>query len=281
VKSGNWPDRHVVRNLVIFVFLVIALGWIGKGLDTLMGATAESPGIGFFLWLIAPLTASFLLRAFAGDGWKDLGIRPAFKGNGLWYAASILAYPVSTAFILLIGSALGAVSFPQSTSASLMVLVQGIAISFVPWFVKNIFEEFGWRGYLAPKMYGLPIQIFVGHALVGIIWASWHLPYLSAIQGPSAQNMLTLIPFFYLGCMAHSIVYGEIRLATSSVWPAVLMHTVGSALLNTLVLQGVMVQATGMEFLVSPGVEGLLGSVFFVLAGIGLHLWRKKQRIGA
>lgn len=270
-------DGRVVRNLIIFVVLVIGLGWIGKGLDLMMGATAESPGIGIFLWLIAPLAASFLLRGLAGDGWRDLGIRPAFKGNSLWYAASLLAYPVSTGLILLVGWAVGAVSFPLSTAASLSVLVQGFLISIVPWFVKNIFEEFGWRGYLAPKLYGLSMPIFGAHALVGIVWASWHLPYLSYIQGPATQNMLTLIPFFYVGCMAHSVVYGEIRLATGSVWPAVLMHTVGSALLNTLVLKGIMVQATGMEFLVSPGVEGLLGSLFFVLGGIGLHWLRKRQ----
>jgi membrane protease YdiL (CAAX protease family) len=89
--------------------------------------------------------------------------------------------------------------------------------------------------------------------------------------------MLTLIPLFFLGCMAHSVVYGEIRLATNSVWPAVLMHTVGSALLNPLVMQGIISQTAGMEFLVSPGIEGLLGSAFMVLAGIGLHQLRRKK----
>jgi len=72
-----------VRNLAIFSFLVIALGWLGRGLDSLMGITSSQEGLGLTIWLISPLAVSFLLRAFAGDGWKDLGIRPAIKGNVL------------------------------------------------------------------------------------------------------------------------------------------------------------------------------------------------------
>jgi len=67
-------NKHTGRNLAIFTFLVIALGWLGRWLDYLMGNT-HSQGIGQLIWIIAPLGTSFLLRAFAGSGWKDLGIR--------------------------------------------------------------------------------------------------------------------------------------------------------------------------------------------------------------
>ena len=113
MDTQSQSNKHTVRNLAIFTFLVIALPWLGRGLDSLMGSTSSQEGLGLLIWIITPLAASFLLRAFAGDGWKDLGIRPAIKGNGLWYAVSILVYPVCTALVLVIGLALGAVSFPD------------------------------------------------------------------------------------------------------------------------------------------------------------------------
>ena len=103
-------SKHIVRNLTIFTFLVYALGWLGRWVDSLSGGAPSEQGIGILLWLVAPLGVSFLLRAFAGDGWSDLGIRPAIKGNLSWYIVSILVYPVCTAFILAVGAALGAVS---------------------------------------------------------------------------------------------------------------------------------------------------------------------------
>lgn len=67
-----------IRNLTIFTILVIASGWIGRGLDILMGNPSKD-SLGMLLWLIIPLVVSLLLRAFAGDGWKDIGIKPFFK----------------------------------------------------------------------------------------------------------------------------------------------------------------------------------------------------------
>ena len=62
-KSQN--NKHTIRNLAIFTFLVIALGWLGRWVDAVMGSTS-SEGIGMLIWIIAPLGVSFLLRAFAG-----------------------------------------------------------------------------------------------------------------------------------------------------------------------------------------------------------------------
>ena len=68
-------NKRTIRNLAIFTFLVIALGWLGRLLDYLKGS-APGEGVGTLIWIISPLGVSFLLRAFAGDGWRDLGIRP-------------------------------------------------------------------------------------------------------------------------------------------------------------------------------------------------------------
>lgn len=273
MDTQSQSNKHIVRNLAIFTFLVITLGWIGRWLDSLVGST-PSQGIGMLIWIIAPLGVSFLLRAFAGDGWKDLGIRPAIKGNILWYIISILVYPICFTLILVIGLAFDVVSLPDFSS---VLFVQAFAFILVQQATKNIFEEFAWRGYLAPKMYKLRLNVFVAHIVVGLIWGAWHLPYLRAISPHTTESLATLIPRFLAGAIAVSIVYGEIRILTNSVWPAVLMHTVGGAFVGVLLLKELIKMKDGMEFLFSPAIEGVLSIVLFTLIGIGLYLLRRKR----
>jgi len=64
--------------------------------------TSES--LGMLLWIVTPFRACLLLRGFAGDGWKNFGIRLNFKGNLIGYVVSILIFPVITALILAIGN---------------------------------------------------------------------------------------------------------------------------------------------------------------------------------
>jgi membrane protease YdiL (CAAX protease family) len=264
--------KHIVRNLVIFTVLVYALGWIGLWLDSQAGSASSEEGPGILIWLVAPLVISLLLRIFAGDGWKDFGLRPAIKGNVLWYVVSILVYPVCTTFILVLGSAFGAVSL---SDFSVGPFVQAVALAIIPGLFTAI-EELGWRGYLAPKVYKLGLNAFAAHAVVGVIWGGWHIPYFSVFWSHSMQNMPLFVLCFFLGAIASSIVYGEIRIQTDSVWPAFLMHAVSNAVNNTLLLQGFIKIASGKELLVSPGIEGILGIVFLALVGVGIHRLRIK-----
>ena len=43
--------------------------------------------------------------------------------------------------------------------------------------MKNIFEEFAWRGYLTPRLDAAKVHPLLNHLIVGILWWSWHLPY--------------------------------------------------------------------------------------------------------
>lgn len=66
--------------MVIFTIVVIASGWLGRGLDVLMGDSSKD-SLGMLLWLVMPLVTFLLLRTFAGDGWNDIGLKPSLKGK--------------------------------------------------------------------------------------------------------------------------------------------------------------------------------------------------------
>jgi membrane protease YdiL (CAAX protease family) len=273
-------QKRTRRNLLIFAVVVLASGWLGYGLDRLLN-NPPAQQLGLLLWLVAPLITALLLRAFAGDGWRDFGLNPSLKGNGIWYAASLLIYPLVAALVLTIGSMLGLVTFSDLPPVLLLSIFAG---ALVPSFIKNIFEEFAWRGYLAPKVHALGLNASVGHVIVGLIWGGWHIPYLLFLLDPAVrqatttQSMVTFIPLMIAGLIAASLVYGELRLLTGSVWPAVLLHTMGNAFVDLLILQGLFKIVPGLDFLVAPGPQSVLTLSFFVAIGLGLrHLRTRKQ----
>jgi len=277
----NQSNRTTIRNLVIFIIVVLAIGWIGRGLDVLMDNPA-SEGIGILLWIITPLGASLLLRAFAGDGWKDFGIKPNFKGNMAWYVVALLVYPISTVCILIIGSGFGLITFPNSSLSKLGLVFQAFALGILPLFIKNIFEEAAWRGYLAPKVYSLRLNDFVGHLIVGLVWGAWHIPYYlffldrAVLQDFTTLNLAIFIPLAIVVMISWAMVYGEIRLLTKSIWPAVLMHAVEDALLIMLIADHYIQILPGTDWLISP-MSGLISVIFFLAIGIGLRQMRKRK----
>ena len=265
---SDHSSKRTLRNLILFTVLVNALAWLGP----LLGGDPTEPGPGFLLWGMAPLLSCLVVRAVTRD-WGDLGIRPGFRANGLWCGVSLLAYPAAIAIALGLGAAQNVVRFQGLTWPAFL---QAFLPALVIYFVFALFEEFGWRGYLAPKMYGLGLNVFLAHALVAVIWASWHLPYIGALSAYTTEGLGAYLPRFYLGCFAFTIVYGEILFRTHSVWPAVVMHWFGNSIANPLVAQFVTLEP-GMEALGSPGIDGLWPIVFFLCLGVGLYLVRMRK----
>ena len=277
----NQRNKTTVRNLVIFTVVILASGWIGHGVDLLTGSTGmETPGLA--VWLLIPLPFSLLLRAFAGDGWKDFGLNPNFRGNLIWYVIALLMYPAVTALVLLVGRGFNLITFPSFSPDVVTPIFQVFAAGLLSMLIKNIFEEGAWRGYLAPKVYSLGLNDFVGHIIVGLIWGAWHLPYyLFFLTGDYLHKFTTLnlgmyIPLVMVVYIAWAIVFGEIRLLTNSVWPALLMHAVEDALLLQL-FEGNLIQIVpGTDWLISP-MNGLLMASFFIALGIGLRQLRIRK----
>jgi membrane protease YdiL (CAAX protease family) len=264
--------RQAVRSIIIFTFLVNVLAWLGP----VLGGDPTTPGLGFLVWATAPILSALVIKLLLRDK-VSLGFKPAFKGNGRWYALSVLVYPVTIAVVLALGLLLGASTSSNFTVPAFLTAMIPLAVTF---FIFALFEEVGWRGYLAPRVYGLNDGL-LGHVLVGIVWASWHLPYLRELWAHTSEGLVTLLPRFVLGTIAFAVVYGEIRIRTGSVWPAVLMHWIGNTLANTLLTgfagAGFVALVPGKEWLGSFGVEGVWVIALFGLLGGALYLKRRGQ----
>ena len=281
MDGKSQSSEHAVRNLVIFIVAVLAVGWVGRALDVMIGSPA-SEGPGMLLWLVLPAGIALLLRAFGGDGWMDFGIRPNLRGNAVWYATALLVYPVLAVFALVIGSGLGLITLPNASLNALTLILWAFASGLLPQFIKNIFEEIAWRGYLAPRIHSLRVNDLAGHVIVGLVWGAWHIPYYlffldrSVLRDFTTMSLAGFIPLSIVAMVSWAVVYGEIRLLTNSIWPAVLMHMVGNAFVNQLFTGRHIQIVPGMDWLVSP-VNGLISILLFATIGVGLHQLRKRR----
>jgi hypothetical protein len=281
MNKQNHKNRKTIRNLAIFIIVVLTIGWIGRGIDILMNSPS-SEGFGILLWLVTPLGISLLLRVFAGDGWKDFGIKPNFKGNLRWYFIAFFVYPVLIIIVLLIGFSIGLITFPNFSWNTIGLILQTFMLGILPLFIKNIFEEAAWRGYLAPKIYSLRMNDYLGHLMVGFVWGAWHIPYYlffldrSILQNFTTLNLPVFIPLSIMVMISWAMVFGEIRILTNSIWPAVLMHMVEDAFLNQLFTEHHIQIIPGTDWLVSP-MNGLISIFFFIMVGIGLREYRRRK----
>ncbi len=278
--------RRTARNLSIFVTCIIAIPWLGWWLDVQRGADphAQNGSLGWLFFILTPLAAVLLLRAFAGDGWKDFGLNPGFKNNGKWYLFAFLFHPLTMVVILFTGYLLGFIIIPDGSTARLALLGQALLAGLLPGFIKNIFEEFAWRGYLTPKIQTIIKNPLAGHTLVGIIWLTWHLPYYLVLMSPetlqkaTGLNMGAFLLLGLAGIIPTAIVYGELRLWTNSVWPPVLIHTCANVFFDTLILLKVFnYSSASAEIFFAPGLYGVL--VIIINLAAGLWLYRRRTRI--
>ncbi|MDH3300622.1 MAG: CPBP family intramembrane metalloprotease [Acidimicrobiia bacterium] len=261
------PRRKAVRNVVLFAVVVLAAGWLGRILDDASGAE-DGAGIGQLVWIISPIATAVVLRSWGGDGWGGAGLRPRFRGNGRWYAVSMLFYPVILAITAGVGLQLdefvvdGGGGFPVGAFAT------AFFVSLVPVLVTSIAEEFGWRGYLVPRLDAIGLRRWANHLVVGLIWGAWHIPYVAVFWDFTDESLATLVPRLLVGTLLAAVIYGEIRMATGSVWPAVLMHGMGNAFVGALLADEVLEVDSSTPVVFGPGADGLV-----VIAATALGAW--------
>lgn len=278
MEARSIQRKITLRNLTIFTIVVIVSGWAGQALNIYMNNPQEE-NLGMLLWLVAPLIMSLYLRAFAGDGWKDTGIRPLFKGNIKWYVLSLILFPVLTLTTIFIGNIFGWITF---TGFNVSIFLQTVALALVPNFFKNIPEEFVWRGYLTPKLASLKINDFLLYLVVGLIWGLWHVTYyLYFLDSETLQSFTSLsnavfIPLTIVTMIAWTIVYVELFFLTKSIWPAVLMHMVEDAFVNPVILDKSFHITGDKDLLIHPAV-GIVSILLYATVGLALRRIRLKK----
>ncbi|HEU5374651.1 MAG TPA: CPBP family intramembrane glutamic endopeptidase [Ktedonobacteraceae bacterium] len=269
------------RGIGLFLLLTFGISW---GLWLGLRAMGVPFTIRAALGMFGPALGALLTRLIRREGWVDagLGLRTrGQRGAGWMYLAAYVVPPVliaaSIGFVLLVGyeqwdlnqhlhtladalqtrlgtRGLQGMSTTQLASISLIaqtVLAFTLGLPFNMIFTFG--EEFGWRGYLLPRLAplgGLPAAI-----LVGLVWGFWHAP-LIVLDGYNYPGHPWLgIVVMMLFTVLLSIIFAWLRFRSGSVWPSTLAH----AAFNAQAGFGALVLSGGNSLLRAP--IGLLGLV--------------------
>ena len=221
----NW------REVVLFGLLAYGLAWVWWGflffpyLGTLLTQSTTSTklvaqaGVGLVLGMFAPMIAALIMRIFIS--------KEGLKGSlGLWrswryYLAALLVPAAFATAVVLIVQTLGLGEFGWSEVGWLVYLV--LLLKAVPNVLFTFGEEYGWRGYLLPRL--LPLGEMRATLLVALIWGPWHVPLLLAgLNYPGVNPWLAILVFLFT-VVALSFAYTWFYVVSSgSVLVMALLH---------------------------------------------------------
>jgi membrane protease YdiL (CAAX protease family) len=134
---------------------------------------------------------------------------------------------------------------------------------------------------LTPRLHALGLSSFANYLLTSVVWGGWHIPYWLFFLGPETINKYTdmgITNFIIIGVIALfpiSIVFGELRLKTGTLWPAYIAHTMTNAISAQLVVNGFIRFKPLAQYFYAPGTDGLLMTVLFL--SIGYLMMRRKN----
>lgn len=185
------------------------------------------------------------LHLLSRDGAGPLGFTLRFAHRTRWFAAAAALYPAVTVIAVGLGVAAGVVTLSLAPSPGSPAYLAAFLAVLAVQAIKNPIEEFIFRGYGTRTAMALGLRgAATPHLLVGVVWALWHLPLYLVWTSPADMRLVTslswplFLPLLVAGLVAASLVYGELRVRTGSIWPGVVLHSMSNAVATPLLVNG-------------------------------------------
>lgn len=273
---------NILKNPNLWAVSIFLFGIVSSsGAATFLALHPESDlelvDLAKLIWLFVPTVFAVLALTISG-GWRHVGILPRVRSASAAYPLAIFV-PIGVSALLL-GTSM--VLNPSAFGLA-MGLEAGMVAAIVSILLKNLFEEFYWRGVVAPQLLNTKLPPLAAHLLTGVIWSAWHLPYWFVFLSPaeianaSGLSVGSFVVLAFIALTLQSILYGELRLMSGSVWPAYLLHTVSNLVSIVLPVLAYTNTATALNPVFTPDTHGVAYSLGFAALG----LWLMRQRLGA
>ncbi|WP_187280516.1 CPBP family intramembrane metalloprotease [Microbispora hainanensis] len=312
------------RHSDVWLFLLVAFGaswliasplWTGPFSPVAFQLTALvmmfTPSLGVLaVWLVRRRGTPFKEWARA----TGLTLGPDRSTTAPLLVAALLGVPVLVALALLVSAAVGVVRldvaglslYREQLGAALdkvpldprvmyaLQVVQGVLIAPFVNAIPAFGEEWGWRGWLLPRLLGdpaltpaltpapalasgspaqgpakwRPARVWPAVVLSGVIWGLWHAPL--TLKGYNYPALGAWAAVVFIGfCVIFGALLGWLRLRSRSVWPAVIAHGSINAVAGQALLLG---DADAPPNAALAGITGIVGWV--LLAALVLAVYR-------
>ena len=265
-------------TLVIFIFITITAGLFGYLLDQVLTEQPEGDSLGMGLWLVLPLFTGIVLRIINKD-MKQMGVRPNFKRNLKWYAVAVLAFPATTLISIIVAKMAGGLSVGEIELSALFMLM---FTTFLANCIKNIFEEFSWRGCLVPYLEKTGINDWCLYFFSGLIWGMWHITYYMFFLPDEYFTKISRPMMVVVGIVLMilwSPLFVELRRLTNSVWPCVILHSMEDAVPTMLFVTANVLQIKENYSVMLDPIQSILPTALVFFAGLALRKSRMKREI--
>lgn len=270
-----------ITFLITYLVEIFVLRHLIGSDDVAQNAIAQAVTMGVML---IPALSVVITRLVTHEGFADAWVTPHLKGNIKYYLIAWFGPAVMT----VIGAVIYFLIFPgeydsqmnnaikiyadqgmQFTTQQLRIstisqLVTAVVIAPVLNFITCFGEEWGWRGYLVPKL--SERMSFAPMALIsGLIWGLWHAPlivmghnYGTDYSGAPYLGILSMCLF----CIVIGTIFSYLCLKTKSCIPGVIGH----GALNGFAQAGIIFSKDGGNPFIGPSPTGIVGGIGFIMA---------------
>ena len=158
--------------------------------STAIFGNALYPIVGMF----GPMLAAIFMRLFVSrEGLRgSLGFRQPVRYY-LWAVFVPIVYLTAISLVLVL---IGKAQFALPEGGMPAYLLPVMALLLIPECIVAFGEEYGWRGYLLPRL--MPLGEIAASLILGVIWSLWHLPVLLAglLYGGNTPWLVVLVFIF-------------------------------------------------------------------------------------
>ena len=289
-------NKQTRNRILIYLSITFAITWAYcllllypvAGGENLTGVPAMALLLLTAAVMFVPSVGVLLTRLITKEGFRDSWLHPHLKGNIkfyllAWFGPGILTllgmgvyfliYPdnldLSFSYMWKTLEATGAPMETLPIPMGLLMVVQCIqAFLLAPAmnFVTCFGEEWGWRGYLLPKMRSL-LPTVPTLLITGLIWGLWHAPLtiIGHNYGVGYPGFpFTGIAMMCLFCITLGIFMSYVALKTGSCIPAILAH----GAVNGIAAIGIYFTFDGGNPFVGPAPTGIIGLIPFLVIAL-------------
>ena len=293
-------EKQDLKRILIYILVTFGLTWaycllvvypVANG-ESLSGVPALATQLLVAAAMFFPAIGVLLTRLITKEGFRNAWLKPNLKGNLKYY----LLIWFGPGILTLLGAGLYFLVFPKNLDLTfsyfvatlesagapmeelpipigLLMLVQCMQALFLAPalnFVTCFGEEWGWRGYLLPKM-SERFSTVPTLLITGIIWGLWHAPltvigHNYGIGYPGFP--FTGIAMMCLFCTVMGVILSYVTLKTKSCIPAILGH----GAINGIAAIGIYFTHDGGNPFVGPAPTGIIGMIPFIIVALIMAL---------
>ncbi|MEX0852173.1 MAG: CPBP family intramembrane glutamic endopeptidase [Bauldia sp.] len=281
-ESGVVPWRQVA----LFTVIAYALtwGWDGIWVAPHLGSLLTAPTtpadptavfgnrLNHLPAMFGPLVAAVAMRLWVsreGLRWS-LGLRQSWQA----YAVALAAPIAFLAVVALAMVATGLARFAPPGEPFTIAVVGLLAVLLGLESVLGLGEEYGWRGYLLPRL--MPLGEVPATLVLGIIWGLWHLPVLVSGVILGGHSLWLVVPIHLGVVMLSAFPYTWLAKATGYS-PVLAASFHGSTNWGQQRLFGVLVLGNLLAGIVVIG----FGWLMVIVVVYGIRRFGPRRRAGA